>query len=209
MRLDERPVYHLFVTDRFRSRTGEGGKQIEVKMAASSMSLSGKREDRNEASDVMGMLGESTKRQRSMGDPPPIQGEDFVLTLEMLEALEEKRLEKKKLKKERKRLKKQAKKAKKLLKKQNKNKPSEAPPPPPKPVVAMIELWTDDRCGTKVKISCPPDATIKHVKELISAKIGRAPTKIRLQKANMVFQDLISIQDYDLSPGMSLEMYYN
>src|SRR3989338_760362 len=106
-------------------------------MAASSMSLSGKREDRNEASDVMGMLGESTKRQRSMGDPPPIQGEDFVLTLEMLEALEEKRLEKKKLKKERKRLKKQAKKAKKLLKKQNKNKPSEAPPPPPKPVVAM------------------------------------------------------------------------
>ncbi|MDP2435299.1 MAG: ubiquitin-like protein [archaeon] len=84
-----------------------------------------------------------------------------------------------------------------------------APAAPAAPRPSTMELLANDRCGTKVKISCAPDATIATVKQLISAKIGRAASKIRLQKASIVFQDSVTLLDYDISPGTCLELYYN
>ena len=51
--------------------------------------------------------------------------------------------------------------------------------------------------------------TIGDFKLLVSAHIGTRPDKIRLQKANIIFKDHITLGDYEIHDGMSLEMYYN
>lgn len=108
-------------------------------------------------------------------------------------------------KKEKKARKKEKRKSKKKLKEQAAA-PSQAAVVP---VDDVIELLANDRCGTKVRVRIQSSSTVKQLKELIGQQIGRHPSKIRLQKWHTVFQDSISLIDYDLSHGMSLELYYN
>ena len=54
-----------------------------------------------------------------------------------------------------------------------------------------------------------PTDTIGEFKLLVSAHIGTRAEKIRLQKSNIIFKDHISLADYEIHDGMSLEMYYN
>lgn len=57
----------------------------------------------------------------------------------------------------------------------------------------MIEVVVNDRMGKKQRIKCSPTDTVLQFKKLISAQIGTRPDKIRLQKANIIFKDHISL----------------
>lgn len=65
---------------------------------------------------------------------------------------------------------------------------------------------SNDRLGRKVKIKCEPDDTIGDFKKLVSAQTGTAPEKIVLKKWNTVYKDHITLGDYEVGNGSSLEM---
>jgi ubiquitin-like protein 5 len=67
----------------------------------------------------------------------------------------------------------------------------------------------NDRFGKKQRIKCFPTDSIFDFKKLISAQIGTRPEKIRLQKANIIFKDHLTLDDYEIKDGTGLEMYYD
>ena len=73
----------------------------------------------------------------------------------------------------------------------------------------MIEVIANDRIGKKVRVKCFPSDTIYNLKQLIAAHIGTKPEKIRLQTAYTVFKDKITLEDYEIKDGSSIELYYN
>lgn len=73
----------------------------------------------------------------------------------------------------------------------------------------MIEVVVNDRMGKRQRIKCCPSDTVLQFKKLISAQIGTRADKIRLQKANIIFKDHITLDDYEIKDGMGLEMYYD
>lgn len=74
---------------------------------------------------------------------------------------------------------------------------------------ALIEVIVNDRIGKKVRVKCFPTDTILIFKQLISAHIGTKAEKIRLQKAYSVLKDHITLEDYEIKHGSSIELYYN
>jgi ubiquitin-like protein 5 len=46
------------------------------------------------------------------------------------------------------------------------------------------------------------------LKKLLAAQTGTRPEKIRLQKWHTIYKDHITLADYEISDGMSLELYY-
>ena len=73
----------------------------------------------------------------------------------------------------------------------------------------MIEVIVNDRIGKKITVKCFPTDTILILKKLIAAHCGTRPEKIVLQKANIVFKDKITLEDYEISDGSGIELYYN
>ncbi|PWN92122.1 ubiquitin-like protein [Acaromyces ingoldii] len=71
----------------------------------------------------------------------------------------------------------------------------------------LIEVIANDRLGRKVRVKCSPDDTIGDLKKLIAAQTGTTPEKIQLKKWYTTFKDHISLGDYEIQDGMSLEMY--
>jgi len=68
----------------------------------------------------------------------------------------------------------------------------------------LIEVVVNDRMGKRQRIKCCPSDTVLQFKKLISAQIGTRPDKIRLQKANIIFKDHITLEDYEIKDGMGL-----
>ena len=56
-------------------------------------------------------------------------------------------------------------------------------------------------------MKCEPTDTIGDFKKLVAAQIGTAPEKIVLKKWYTTFKDHITIGDYEIGNGSSLEMY--
>ncbi|PUU75853.1 ubiquitin-related domain-containing protein [Tuber borchii] len=73
----------------------------------------------------------------------------------------------------------------------------------------MIEVICNDRLGKKVRVKCDPDDTIGDFKKLVAAQIGTSAEKIVLKKWYNTFKDHITLADYEISNGASLEMYYS
>jgi ubiquitin-like protein 5 len=73
----------------------------------------------------------------------------------------------------------------------------------------MIEVYANDRLGNRVRVKCMPSDTIGDFKKLISAHTGTRADKIRLQKGSTVYKDHITLEDYEIHEGSSLDMYYN
>ena len=73
----------------------------------------------------------------------------------------------------------------------------------------MIEVVLNDRLGKKVRVKCNEDDTVGDLKKLAAAQTGTRPDKIRLQKWTTVFKDHITLADYEIHDGMSVERYYN
>ena len=72
----------------------------------------------------------------------------------------------------------------------------------------MIEVVLNDRLGKKIRVKCNEDDTIEDLKKLAAAQIGTKPEKIRLQRWNQVFKDSITLDDYEISDGSGVELYY-
>lgn len=72
-----------------------------------------------------------------------------------------------------------------------------------------LELVLNDRLGKKLRLTCNSDDTIGDVKKVVAATTGSRAEKIRIQKWNTVFKDHITLEDYEVSNGSSLELYYN
>ena len=68
----------------------------------------------------------------------------------------------------------------------------------------LIEVIVNDRMGKRQRIKCCPSDTVLQLKKLISAQIGTRPDKIRLQKANVIYKDQITLDDYEIKDGMGL-----
>ena len=73
----------------------------------------------------------------------------------------------------------------------------------------VIEVIVNDRMGRKERIKCGPDELIMDFKKLVAAHIGTRAEKIRLQKASIIYKDHLTLSDYEIKDGMSLEMYYD
>jgi ubiquitin-like protein 5 len=73
----------------------------------------------------------------------------------------------------------------------------------------MLQLILNDRLGKKIKVKCNSDDTVGDLKKLIALQTGTRADKLRLQKWYTVFKDDITLQDYEVIDGMSLELYYN
>ncbi|WFD37145.1 ubiquitin-like modifier hub1 [Malassezia japonica] len=71
----------------------------------------------------------------------------------------------------------------------------------------MIEVIANDRLGRKVRVKCSPDDTVGDLKKLIAAQTGTAPQKIILKKAYSTFKDHITLADYEIHDGDSLELH--
>lgn len=68
----------------------------------------------------------------------------------------------------------------------------------------LIEIVVNDRYGKKQRIKCCPNDTVFDFKKLISAQTGTRPEKIRLQKANIIFKDHLTLDDYEIKDGSGL-----
>ncbi|KAF9511618.1 hypothetical protein BS47DRAFT_1372961 [Hydnum rufescens UP504] len=69
--------------------------------------------------------------------------------------------------------------------------------------MALIEVIANDRLGRKVQ----PDDTVGDLKKLIAAQTGTDASKIQLKKWYTIFKDHITLSDYEIHDGQSLEMY--
>lgn len=63
--------------------------------------------------------------------------------------------------------------------------------------------------GSKIRVKCEPDDTILDLKKLVALQTGTRPEKLRIQKWHTVYKDHITLADYEISDGMSLELYYS
>lgn len=72
----------------------------------------------------------------------------------------------------------------------------------------MIEVICNDRTGKKVRVKCNEDDTIGDFKKLVAAQTGTKAEKIVLKKGYNIYKDHITMADYEISDGMSLELYY-
>ncbi|XP_021495686.1 ubiquitin-like protein 5 [Meriones unguiculatus] len=72
----------------------------------------------------------------------------------------------------------------------------------------MIEVVCNDRLGTRVRIKCNAEDTVKDLKKLIAAQTGTRWYKIVLKKCDMIFKDHLTLGDYEIHDGMGLELYY-
>jgi ubiquitin-like protein 5 len=75
--------------------------------------------------------------------------------------------------------------------------------------MSMIEVICNDRLGKKVRVKCNSDDTIGDLKKMVAAQTGTRPEKLRIQKWYNIYKDHITLQDYEIHDGMSLELYYN
>ena len=70
-------------------------------------------------------------------------------------------------------------------------------------------MTLSDRLGKKVRVKVNEDDTIGDLKKLVAAQTGILPSKIKIQKSNVVYKDHITLDDYEICDGMGLELYYH
>ncbi|KAI0279128.1 ubiquitin-related domain-containing protein [Russula aff. rugulosa BPL654] len=73
--------------------------------------------------------------------------------------------------------------------------------------MALIEVIANDRLGRKVRVKCSPDDTVGDLKKLIAAQTGTDWRKITLKKWYTAYKDHITLADYEIHDGMSLELH--
>ncbi|GAA6011434.1 hypothetical protein JCM8202_004023 [Rhodotorula sphaerocarpa] len=71
---------------------------------------------------------------------------------------------------------------------------------------ALIEVIANDRLGNKVRVKCDSDDTVGDLKKLIAVQTGTKAEKIVLKKWYTIYKDHITLADYEIHDGMSLEM---
>ncbi|KAH8924314.1 ubiquitin-like protein [Atractiella rhizophila] len=73
--------------------------------------------------------------------------------------------------------------------------------------MAPLLVIANDRLGRKVRVKCSPQDTVGDLKKLIAAQTGNKAEKIVLKKWYTIYKDHITLEDYEIHDGMSLEMH--
>ncbi|CAN0854168.1 Ubiquitin-like protein 5 [Linum grandiflorum] len=73
----------------------------------------------------------------------------------------------------------------------------------------MLEVVLNDRLGKKVRVKSNKDDTISDLKKLVAVQTGTKAEKIRIQKLYTIYNDHITLSDYEIHDDMGLERYYN
>ncbi|EKX52963.1 hypothetical protein GUITHDRAFT_150486 [Guillardia theta CCMP2712] len=76
-------------------------------------------------------------------------------------------------------------------------------------LAGKIKVHADDRFGRKTSVYAKPTDTIQDLKVLIGEKIGRDPRSLILQKCKQVYNDKITLSDYEVHDGMNFELSYH
>ncbi|TKA54689.1 Ubiquitin-like protein 5 [Rhodotorula sp. CCFEE 5036] len=58
----------------------------------------------------------------------------------------------------------------------------------------------------RIRVKCDSDDTVGDLKKLIAAQTGTKAEKIILKKWYTIYKDHITLRDYEINDGMSLEM---
>lgn len=72
----------------------------------------------------------------------------------------------------------------------------------------MIAITVNDRLGKKVRILCNEDDTIGDIKKVIAVKTGTSADRIILKRWYRIFNDNVTLDDYEIKDGHNLELYY-
>ncbi|CCA70536.1 related to ubiquitin-like protein Hub1 [Serendipita indica DSM 11827] len=75
--------------------------------------------------------------------------------------------------------------------------------------MGLIEVIANDRTGNKVRVKVDSEDTVEVLKKMIAAQMGTDWEKIVLKKWYTVFKNHITLADYEIHDGQSLEMYYS
>lgn len=79
--------------------------------------------------------------------------------------------------------------------------------PASNPGMEMIVVNINDRLGTKSAIPCLPSDTIRQLKLMVAARIGRDAGQIMLKRqGERPFKDQLSLEDYGISNGVQLDL---
>ena len=79
--------------------------------------------------------------------------------------------------------------------------------PVSQPPEEMIIVNINDRLGTKSAIPCLKSDTIKQLKLMVAARIGREASQILLRRqGERPFKDQLTIDDYGISSGVQLDL---
>ncbi|OGM40931.1 ubiquitin-like protein [Aspergillus bombycis] len=73
--------------------------------------------------------------------------------------------------------------------------------------MTLIEVTATDRLGRKFHVKCDSEITVGELKKLLGEQTGHDPSKIQLKKWYTIYKDHITLSDYEINDGMSLEMY--
>jgi ubiquitin-like protein 5 len=71
-----------------------------------------------------------------------------------------------------------------------------------------LQIIVNDRIGHKERIKCNEDDKIGDIKILVAFKIGTRAERIRLQLANRVLADNVTLADYEIHDGTQVDMAY-
>jgi ubiquitin-like protein 5 len=72
----------------------------------------------------------------------------------------------------------------------------------------LIEVFLNDRLGRKIRVKCYSNDSVGTLKKLAAAQLGTRAEKLKIQKWYTIYKDAISLADYEIHDGMSLELYY-
>jgi len=71
----------------------------------------------------------------------------------------------------------------------------------------FIKIQVNDRLGTKTTVPCLSSDTIRDLKLLVAARIGREPHEILLKRqGERPFKDFLTLEDYSIKNGMQLDL---
>jgi LAS seventeen-binding protein 5 len=71
----------------------------------------------------------------------------------------------------------------------------------------FITIHVNDRLGTKATIPCLSSDSIRDLRLLVAARIGREPHEILLKRqGERPFKDFLTLEDYSIKNGMQLDL---
>ncbi|CAI2165938.1 2508_t:CDS:2 [Funneliformis geosporum] len=73
----------------------------------------------------------------------------------------------------------------------------------------MIMVTCNDRLGKKVQVKCTPTDSVLEFKKLLAAHIGTPYNKIKLRYGGInSLNNKLTLDDYSISNGVNIELYY-
>nr|BAS01702.1 ubiquitin-like protein modifier [Lotharella vacuolata] len=72
----------------------------------------------------------------------------------------------------------------------------------------MITLFFNNKLSQKIILQCSSNDSIITIKKLISLKIGVCYKHIQIYKNSVMLRDSITLKDYEIHDGASLEIIF-